>query len=688
MHLPAKILSLSIFITLLLFGIIGCSNSGKGEELKVRQHFINNTLASNNSGNTIMPEITLPDSRTKAPDFPKDFAWVNTDRPLYINSELKGRIVVLDFWTYCCINCMHILPDLAYIEDKYKDDPVAIIGVHSAKFDNEGDSENIKTACYRYNIKHPVIVDENHRIWSEYGVRSWPTLLVIDPEGKIIGKLSGEGNRETLDAVISALLKEGEEKGTLASGPPEFKPHNRVPSSSGLAFPGKILAIPDSDLLFISDSNHNRIIVTNSNGEVTAIAGSGKSGQANGSFAKAEFKQPQGMAYDEDNQILYVADTENHTIRKLDLKDKTITTISGTGHQVYDRSGGGAGIDQGLNSPWDLVLKDGILYIAMAGPHQLWTLDLETMIAKAWAGSGLEDIIDGNGTATAALAQPSGLVILGDWIYFADSEVSAVRRVNIDSRKVETLIGSGLFNFGDRVGAFSQSLLQHPLGVAVHNNEILVADTYNHRIKRLDLDLKKSFYLAGSGDPDLSKETAHELSLYEPGGLSVAGDILYIADTNHDRIIRYNLANNTFAPLELKGLRVEQSRRMDLGDVVEQRVKIKSQSKLDFRLQPDLPKGVHLNAEAPVNWSFMEEGDSGKGYEGVGKRGVLPLDFSLDSLKIDSNKSYLLTMDIAYCTDTDKGLCIPATVVWRLNFEQDTAAPERIVLIAPIEPVN
>jgi DNA-binding beta-propeller fold protein YncE len=188
-------------------------------------------------------------------------------------------------------------------------------------------------------------------------------------------------------------------------------------------------------------------------------------------------------------------------------RKQTVETICGTGEQVYDRTGGGLGRAQGLNSPWDLALQGNTLYIAMAGPHQLWTLDLKTMLAKAWAGSGQENIIDGVGTRSAALAQPSGLALSGNKLYFADSEVSAVRCANTETSEVTTLIGSGLFDFGDQTGHFRASILQHPLGVAVQNEILYVADTYNHKVKKLDLIQKQSSDFAGSGNPNLGEES-------------------------------------------------------------------------------------------------------------------------------------------------------------------------------------
>lgn len=612
-----------------------------------------------------MSHPQLPTSRVRAPEFPRDFAWVNTDRPLYVQKELKGCVVVLDFWTYCCINCMHILPDLEYIEHKYSGQPVVVIGVHSAKFDNEGDKENILTACQRYDIAHPVIVDENHRIWSEYGVRAWPTLAVIDAEGRVVGQLSGEGNRDVLDGVVQALLVEGREKGILADGPPEFKQDARVPAASGLAFPGKVEAVKDR--VFISDSNHERIVIADSTGKVLAIAGSGKKGNRDGAFADAEFDNPQGVAYDEKKNLLYVADTDNHLIRKLDLAAKTVTTISGTGEQVYDRLGGGIGTLQGLNSPWDLVLDGNTLYIAMAGPHQLWTLDLPTGVARAWVGSGREDIYDGTGTKSAALAQPSGLWLDGEWLYFADSEVSAVRRANIKTTEVQTLVGSGLFDFGDKVGSFKNTLLQHPLGVAVYKGDVLVADTYNHRIKKLAQGTKESSFLIGSGTPELATEAPERLSLYEPGGISVEGDWLYIADTNHDRIIRVSLKDNSWSEFSLTGLRTMESTTMDHDAKAEAEVHFQKGADLVLSLGAMLPSGVHLNKDAPL--AYAVNMGNGAPIEGLVSKHELPVKVVIPAASLKSGDA-TATLFFAYCTDKDAGLCVPVSVGYTLHLSE------------------
>src|SRR5258705_7995695 len=160
----------------------------------------------------------------RAPELPADFAWLNTDRPLSFAKDLQGQVVLLDFWTYCCINCMHVLPDLAYLEDKYARDPFLVIGVHSAKFENEGSRQTIRAAIGRYEIRHPVVVDQEMRIWSEYAVKSWPTLVLVGPDRRIVGAVAGEGNRDVLDQAIAKTLEEARAAGTLAAGPPPLPP--------------------------------------------------------------------------------------------------------------------------------------------------------------------------------------------------------------------------------------------------------------------------------------------------------------------------------------------------------------------------------------------------------------------------------------------------------------------------------
>ncbi|MDH3585220.1 MAG: thioredoxin-like domain-containing protein, partial [Phycisphaerae bacterium] len=492
------------------------------------------------------PPLRLPARRPPAPAFPAGFDWLNTDAPLDLAGKLKGHVVILDFWTYCCINCIHILPDLKYLEQKYADRPVAIVGVHAAKFTAEAKPANVKQAIGRYRIEHPVVVDRDQKIWDAYGARSWPTLVVIDSRGRLVGRLSGEGHRDLLDRVVGRLLEEGEAQGTLAKRPAALRRRPVVPGPEGLAFPGKVMADPRGKRLVIADSNHDRILLVDPGGKVKQVIGAGAPGFEDGSFAKARFANPQGLAVD--GQVIYVADTDNHAIRRIDLAGGRVTTIAGTGRQSRDRRGGAKGREQGLASPWALALDGGRLLIAMAGTHQLWRHDLETGTTGVWVGSGREAILDGP-AARAALAQPSGLAVADGWLYFADSEGSAVRRAQLEDGRVETLIGAegqagALFVFGDADGPWARARLQHALGVtALPGGRLAVADTYNNKVRILDLEARSATTLYGG-----------EGKLDEPAGLTYLDGAIYVADTNNHRIVRLDPKSGkaTVVPIRLE----------------------------------------------------------------------------------------------------------------------------------------
>lgn len=495
-------------------------------------------------------------SRVRAPEFPKDKAWLNTDRPLSL-AELKGRVILLDFWTYCCINCMHILPDLKYLERKYKDS-LTVIGVHSAKFDNEKETENIRQAILRYDIEHPVIVDSNFAIWQQYAVRAWPTLMVIDPETYAIAYVSGEGNRDVLDELIGKVIEEHKQKGTIAFQEIEtILEKQRQPSIAPLAFPGKVLVDEASDRLFIADSGHHRIVMSTLNGKVQQIVGSGKQGLQDGSFTEAEFFSPQGMTLDRDRNLLYVADTENHTIRQIDLTQKTVETIAGTGGQSqYIRPHGGQGLETPLNSPWDLELIGGeILLIAMAGSHQIWAMDLTSGNIGTYAGTGAEGCADGTLTESA-FAQPSGITTDDEELFVADSEISSIRGVGLgENPTVRTLCGSGdLFGFGDRDGTGEEVRLQHCIGVEYANGKLWIADSYNHKIKRVDPKTGRCETILGDGTQGDRDGQGIDTQFSEPSGLSAVAGKLYIADTNNHKIRQVKLHSMTVTTLEFPRL--------------------------------------------------------------------------------------------------------------------------------------
>ncbi len=479
--------------------------------------------------------------RIAAPELDGGVAWLNTAEPLRLK-DLRGKIVLLDFWTLCCINCMHVLPDLARLEKKYPNELV-VIGVHTAKFDNEKNTESIRKAILRYEISHPVVNDANMRIWEAFGSRSWPTLRLIDPEGYLVAGGSGEGLYDALDREIAQLIKIHKAKKTLNEKPLKFQlARLREKGDSPLFFPGKVLADAAGKRLFIADSTHHRIVLTDLNGKKIAVAGAGEAGKEDGPFAKASFHDPQGMALL--GERLYVADRKNNLIRLLDLKAQTVKTVAGTGAQGQDRELGGPALKTGLNSPWDLLPHKDRLFIAMAGHHQIWIFDPAKDTVVPFAGTGHENIRDGT-LLTSCFAQPSGLASDGKTLWVADSEVSAVRAIGLnDDGEVKTLVGEGLFKFGDVDGEADQVRLQHALGLAYYDGKLYVADTYNSKIKLLD-PLKRTCttFLGGERGKPL---------FHEPGGISYADGKLYVADTNAHRIRVVDVKTKTVSTLKLQ----------------------------------------------------------------------------------------------------------------------------------------
>ena len=501
--------------------------------------------------------------KVAAPELEGGVAWLNTAGPLTLKKDLKGKVVILDFWTLCCINCIHVLPDFAKLEKKYANELV-VVGVHSAKFENEKDTASIRKAILRYQIEHPVVNDADHKIWDKYEVEAWPTVVVIDPEGNLVGYTSGEGNYELLDVVVGKLVEEHKKKKTLNDKPIRFDLAKfRESGDTPLFFPGKLVADAQGKRLFIADSTHHRLVVTDLDGNKLHVVGTGTPGKADGAFDKAQFDDPQGMAVRGDT--LYVADRKNHLIREVDLKAKTVTTIAGTGEQEHDvdsrRLQQAVPAKQiGLNSPWDVALDGDRLYIAMAGHHQIWLLDLKEKNVAPYAGSGRETIGDGI-LRRAMFAQPSGIVSDGKFLYVADSEISALRKVPLDpDGKVETLVGRGLFVFGDvdgpgqvaeeKPGAKAEARLQHALGVTYADGKLYVADTYNSKVRVFDLKSGELSTLVG-GSP---LGWFGPATFSEPGGISYAASKLYVADTNAHRIRVVDVATKAVTTLHLKGV--------------------------------------------------------------------------------------------------------------------------------------
>lgn len=485
-----------------------------------------------------------------APEFPKGLDWINTPSPIELKN-LRGKIVLLDFWTYCCINCMHVIPDLKRLEKKYPDELV-VIGVHSAKFTTEQETENIYQAVQRYGIQHPVVNDSQMEIWKRYAVRAWPTLVLIDPDGKVAGQHSGEGIYKLFDQAIGELIQIFDGRGTLDRTPLQL--HGAKPpdtSATMLRFPGKVLADPKGNRLFISDSGNHRIVVASlDDHRLLSIIGTGSQGLTDGDFSTARFNDPQGLAVD--GELLYVADRQNHAIRTVDLAKNTVSTLVGKGKQGRTPPRRAPASQTSLNSPWALWLHEDTLFIAMAGPHQIWKINLKQNLVDIHAGTGQEARIDGSLLASA-FAQPSGLTSDGKRLYVADSEISSIRAVDISPNgEVSTLAGGNLFDFGDRDGPGLTARFQHPLGVAWKDGMLYIADTYNNKIKRLNVTTGWVETIAGIGKPGTQDGPIATASFDEPGGISISEENVYVADTNNHLIRRLNLRSGLVSTIEVK----------------------------------------------------------------------------------------------------------------------------------------
>ncbi|HSV41104.1 MAG TPA: thioredoxin-like domain-containing protein [Nocardioidaceae bacterium] len=419
---------------------------------------------------TTRPRVRAPQLRGRG--------WLNTDGPLSL-TDLRGRFLLLDFWTFCCINCLHVLDELRPLEEKYAEELVTI-GVHSPKFVHEADPDALKAAVVRYRVEHPVLDDPELLTWQAYTARAWPTLVLVDPEGYVVAQYAGEGHAHAIDALLEMLVEQHRAKGTLQ---PAGSPYVAPPEVPGeLAFPAKAIPLPDGRIL-IADAGHD---------EVVELGGQRFGG----------FREPNGLCVTPGGLVV-VADTVGHALRGLD----------------------GTLLADGLNSPWDVTWHQGKVWVAMAGDHTLWTFDPATGVAEHVAGTRNEGLLDGL-LMDAWFAQPSGLASDGTRLWIADAETSALRFV--EDGVVHTVIGTGLFDFGFRDGPAAQALLQHPLGVAVlPDGSIAIADTYNGAVRRYE--------------PATDEVSTMAMDLAEPSGLYVDEDHLVVVESAAHRLTRIPL---------------------------------------------------------------------------------------------------------------------------------------------------
>ncbi|XP_068162332.1 NHL repeat-containing protein 2 [Antennarius striatus] len=646
----------------------------------------------------------------KIPDFQTGLEWLNTEGPLSLNKELAGKVVLLDFFTYCCINCMHILPSLHQLEQKYSvTDGLVIVGVHSAKFPNEKVVDNVRSAVLRYDICHPVVSDSEACLWHKLEVSCWPTLVLVGPHGNLLFSLVGEGHHERLELFTEAALRFYGEQGLLKPHAVAIKLYRDSLPPSILSFPGKVAVDNSKKTLAIADTGHHRILVVSSTGQMLHVIGGPESGREDGDFHKASFNAPQGVVIKGD--FVYVADTENHLIRKIDLIEGRVSTLAGVGTQGTDKEGGAAGPQQPINSPWDVTLgsaggvDDNVLWIAMAGSHQIWALfladgklpkgsDFKAGTCIRWAGSGSEENRNNSYPHKAGFAQPSGLTLAPEepWscLYVADSESSTIRTLALKDGAVKSLVGGerdpmNLFAFGDVDGKGVDAKLQHPLGVAWAPEQSLlyVADSYNHKIKVVDPKRKQCWTLAGTGEAGDTLGFEFDKSCFnEPGGICVGASskLLYVADTNNHQVKVLDLTSKTVSvfpiskdctdsvPSKPRGLAKVPTLPKSASKKEMPPLAVSAGQTLIMSLTLTLPEGTKLTEEAPSCWAL-----SADGYEELLESAVVTGDITDLSKPLsiitklpavikesDINPSLTVSVWVYYCVETGKACMMKA----------------------------
>ena len=470
-------------------------------------------------------------ARVRAPEL-RGRGWFNTGGRDLTLADLRGKIVILDFWTYGCINCLHVLDELRPLEQKYGD-AVVMIGVHSPKFQHERDPQALAAAVERYGVHHPVVDDGDMHLWQQYAAKAWPTLAVIDPTGYLVASMAGEGHAEGLSRLVDELIAKHSADGTLHRGDGPYVPPPAA--ETVFRFPGKAIELPGGHLL-VSDTARHSIVEVEADGETPIRRfGSGERGDP--------FSEPQGLlllpagvasavGYD-----VVVADTVNHQLRGLRLADGEITLVAGSGRpwrSAVDEHAHDA-LATDLSSPWDVAWYDDRVIIAMAGIHQLWWFDPIKRTVGVYAGTTVESLRDGP-IPDVWMAQPSGLSVGGERLWIADSETSALRY--IEAGVLHTAVGQGLFDFGHVDGPAKEALFQHPLGVAaLPDGSVLVADTYNGAVRRFDphtdevstvdsgLAEPSDVLLTSMGDVVVVESGAHRLTHLAPGAVrTVTGE--------------------------------------------------------------------------------------------------------------------------------------------------------------------
>jgi sugar lactone lactonase YvrE len=465
-----------------------------------------------------------------APELPSSLEWLNAP-PQSVASH-RGRVLALVFWNAASAYCHTLIGELARLQARY---PVglSIVGIHQPKFDAELLAGRVLKAANALGIAFPVANDRAWTTWQHYGVQSWPSVALVDTRGRLRRMVAGDHQLAELDSAVAALIEEvggavmAAEPGRRTGAEP------RLP----LSFPSG-LAITDSHL-YVADTGHHRVLECTHAGRVLREFGTGHGDFVDGTFDSAAFLRPRGLCVV--RELLYVADTGNHSLRRVRLLDGRVDTVLGSGQAGLVREGSqlpGAALP--LNQPWSVIASQERVFIAMAGSNQVWEFDQGQARLKLLAGSGELGIADGP-ARSAMFAHPAGLAAVQQTLYVVDSATSAIRAIQMAQSQVQTLVGQGLYEFGDHDGLRRDARLQYPLALALDPSTpvLWIADSYNGSLRKLRL---------GGGEM-----TTHDLPrpLDAPAAIVAGAGSLWIANTGAHEVLRYDLASGLLARLPI-----------------------------------------------------------------------------------------------------------------------------------------
>lgn len=608
----------------------------------------------------------------------KDQQWLNVSRPLKI-SDLEDRIILLDFWSYACISCLDALPELVDMQKEFGS-KLVIIGVHSAKFENEKENSTVRKAVLKHDISYPVVNDSDLKIWKSFKVKLWPTYVLINPHGSVVKTFRGETDLGKVKGEVKKLISKYKyeierdplpillEKYSVIGNVLDFP--TKLEYAASLNYKGRTLPA-----IFIANTGQNNIVASTLSGDMIVKIGSGKVGFSDGSFDVAAFSAPRGLLFD--NNKLYVADTGNHALRVIDFKEMKVSTLIGSGAkgEVMEKDFNEAR-KTNLASPNDLEFfpDKNTIVISNAGTNQILSYNLKRQTVSVLAGNGVEGDQDGK-YPESSLAQTSDMSAFGHKLYFVDALSSSLRVID-ESGNVKTLIGNKS-KFGHENGDRSRALMQHPMGLNVDDTGAYISDSFNHTIRKYDFGSAQIRDLVGAKRGD---EIGAKTRFDEPDGIITVLDRFYIADTNNNRILIVSRGSLNSELLDvMPPLKLPKEGFLEYLPNLEKIEEAQVKAGAEILIKIDLKAGWKINESGPsfINLLEVVKDTQANLVSSFDWHSVKTKEMKLP--KLEEDKDYLLQGTIYYCEDKRNALCYIKSYEQKITADDDEKSGEIVI---------